>query len=103
MNTNEVVAAIRAGSIDDQILAWDAVQAYCDSDGLSGFIGYALDHNVLGFGQTITQRPTDADGKLVDSVYQLENVQSLEREFTQHTGIAMSLSHDNRSRRQAVD
>ena len=102
MDMSAVVAAIRAGSINDPVLAWDAVQAYCYSDGLSGFVDYALEHNMLGFGQTITQRLTDADGKLVDSVYQLENVQSLEREFIQRTGIAMSLGHDNRSRRQAV-
>ncbi|GAB4124575.1 MAG: hypothetical protein Tsb0027_23120 [Wenzhouxiangellaceae bacterium] len=105
LRADQVVASIRAGDIDDPVLAWDAVQAYCHCDGqtdsLAGFIEHALEHGVLGFGQTLSERLTDADGRLVDAVYQLEQLQQLEQDFTARTGIEMTLGHANRSQQQA--
>jgi len=111
VHADQIVAALRAGDIDDPVLAWDAVQVYCHSDGqtdrqtdrLAGFIEHALEHGVLGFGQTLSERLTDADGRLVDSVSQLENLQQLEKDFSARTGIPMTLGHANRSLRQAVE
>ena len=93
----ETVSKIRAGQLEDDVLSWGAVNAYCKTDGFAEFVDYALQKNCLGFGKTLSERLTDADGRLVDDTFQLEHVAYFEQTFSERTGIPIKLGRHNRS------